>query len=74
MTKKKLKELILSLTQDVTFLYAGQYACINPWNNKKFEVSYGNIVKTYSNIDDVMQDKIYCGNSLEEICETLVID
>lgn len=74
MRSKELESLILSLTQDVTFLYDGVYACINPWNSKKIEVGYGDITKTYDNIRDVMQDKIYHGKSLEEICEQLDIE
>lgn len=74
MKASELKDLILSLTQDVTFQYAGKYACINPWNPSKIEVGYGDKVKTYSNIDDVMKDKFYNGKSLEEISEELNID
>ncbi len=74
MKTNELKELILSLTQDVTFQYAGEYACINPWNPNKIEVGYGDNVKTYSNIDDVMKDKFYKGKSLEEISEELILD
>lgn len=74
MSPKELEKLILSLTQDITFLYEGEYACINPWNSQKIEVGYGDIVKTYDNIQDVMQDNIYHGKSLEEICEQLDIN
>lgn len=74
MKPNKLKELILSLTQDIVFEYKGEYACINPWNHKKIEVGYGDIMKTYDNIDDVMKDKIYHGKSLLEIAETLNIE
>lgn len=74
MKPKKLAELILSLTQDITFLYEGEHACINPWNSQKIEVGYGNVVKTYTCIEDVMKDKIYHGKSLEEICEKLDIE
>lgn len=74
MKANELKDLILSLTQDVTFQYDGEYACINPWNPNKIEVGYGDKVKIYSNIEDVMKDKFYKGNSLEEISEELDID
>lgn len=74
MKPQDLRELILSLTQDVTFMYKGEYACINPWNSQKFEVGYGNVVKTYTSIDDVMKDDLYHGKSLEDICEELDID
>lgn len=74
MSPKKLKELILSLTQDVVFEYKGKYACINPWNPKKIEVGYGDEVKAYTDIEDVMNDKFYDGKSLMEISEQLNID
>nr|DAG52956.1 MAG TPA: hypothetical protein [Caudoviricetes sp.] len=74
MNPKNLKELILSLTQDVVFEYDGAVACINPWNAKKIEVGYDDKMKTYDNIDDVMNDPIYHGKSLQEISEQLSID
>ena len=74
MNPKNLKELILSLTQDVVFEYDGAVACINPWNEAKIEVGYDNKMKTYDNIDDVMNDPIYHGKSLQEISEQLSID
>lgn len=74
MNADTLKELILSLSQDVTFLYEGVYACINPWNPHKIEVGYEDKVKVYDNIDDVMSDRFYHGKSLNEISEKLNID
>ncbi len=74
MKLNELKDLILSLTQDVTFEYDGIYACINPWNQNKLEVGYGDKVKTYSNIDDLLKDKFYNGKSLEEILDELDIE
>lgn len=74
MSADDLKQLILSLTQDVLFDYQGMSACINPWNIHKFEVGYGDEVKTYTDIDDLMSDKFFNGKSLNEISENLVID
>ena len=74
MRSDEIRSLILSLTQDVTFRYAGKYACINPWSLDKIEVGYGDDVKTYNNIEDVMKDKFYNGKSLEEIASGLNID
>lgn len=74
MKPKNLKELILSLTQDIVFEYDGAVACINPWNETKIEVGYDDKMKTYDNIDDVMNDPIYHGKSLHEISEQLSID
>ena len=74
MKSKDLKNLILSLTQDVVFEYDGAVACINHWNENKFEVGYDNKVKTYDNIDDLLDDPFYHGKSLSEIAEELDID
>ena len=65
MKPKDLKELILSLTQDVVFEYDGVVACINPWNETKIEVGYDDKMKTYDNIDDVMSDPYYHWKSLQ---------
>lgn len=74
MNSKSLKELIESLIQDITFEYNGKYACINPWNSKKFEVGFGEKIKTYNNIEDVMNDRFYDGKSLNEISNDIDID
>ena len=73
MRRKELEKLILSLSQDVLFDFEGKSACINPWNPQKIEVGYGDMVKTYDCIEDVMEDKFYHGKSLNEICEKLDI-
>lgn len=74
MKPEKLQELILSLTQDVTFEFEGEYACINPYNAGKIEVGYGDTVKTYSSITNVMEDKFFHGKALKDICHLLEID
>lgn len=70
----ELKALILSLIQDVTFEYEGEYACINPYHAKKIEIGYGDIVKIYESIEEAMEDKIFHGKALKDICEFLQID
>lgn len=74
MTNLELQGLILSLVQDVTFEYNGKYSCINPWNLKKFEVGFGDKIKTYNNINDLMNDKFFDDRSLNEISECIEID
>ena len=74
MKPKDLEDLILSLTQDVIFEYDGEIACINPWNPNKIEVGYSGMVKTYDCIEDVMEDKIYHGRSLREICGNIDVE
>lgn len=41
---------------------------------QKIEVGYGEKVKTYDNIDEVMNDAFYHGKSLKDICNQLQID
>ena len=71
MKSDKLKKLILSLTQDVVFMYDGVCACINPYHEHKIEVGYDDNVKVYDNIDDVMNDSFYHGKSLQEIADKI---
>jgi len=74
MKRSELKKQILELTQDITFEYNGKSACINPWSVDKFQVGFGNVAKTYTDINDLMNDPFYDGNSLTEICDTLQIE
>lgn len=74
MNRDELKNLILSLNQDVVFEYAGLQCCINPWNSKKFEVGYGDFVKEYNDIDTLMNDKIFSQKSLSDICSTIELN
>ena len=52
LNSEEIKNLILSLVQDVVFEYDNKTCCINPWSRTKFEVGYNDIVKIYSDIDD----------------------
>ena len=74
MRKAELKKQILSLTQDITFEYHGKSACINPWSEDKFEVGFGDIAKTYTDIEDLMNDPLYDGKTLSQICDKLNIE
>ena len=74
MTAQEIKNLILSLVQDVVFEYNGLSCCINPWSDHKFEVGYGDEAKTYSDIDTLMNDRIFDGRSLSEISNEIEIE
>lgn len=74
MKKSELKRQILSLTQDITFDYHGKTACINPWSEDRFEVGFGDAARTYSSIEDLMNDPLYDGKSLLQICDQLNIE
>ena len=71
MSDAEMRNLILSLSQDVVFEYDGTVCCINPWNSKKFEVGYGTFSKTYTNIFELMSDKIFGNKSLSDICKDI---
>ena len=74
MEKTELKKQIMSLTQDITFEYHGKSACINPLAAEKFQVGFGDVAKTYTNIKDLIEDPLYDGKSLSQICEDLKIE
>lgn len=74
MEKIELKKQIMSLTQDITFEYHGKFACINPWAADKFQVGFGDVAITYTNIKDLMEDPLYDGKSLSQICGDLKIE
>lgn len=68
MTAKKIREIIMSFTNDVLLDYPDNDTIfINPCSENKFIFSYKNIDKTYTSIDELMSDKIYNGKSLTEI-------
>lgn len=69
-----IKKLILSLLQDVVFEYDNKTCCINPWHEHKFELGYGDFIKDYSDIDELMNDKIFNGKSLCEISNIIDIE
>lgn len=72
MTAEKIRQMILSITQDVIFMYQGKDYCINPHSKNYFTLGYDNDkgaddVKTYTNIKDLMTDPIYDGKCLQDI-------
>lgn len=73
-TSEQLRDTILSLTQDVVFVYNGITCCINPWNASKFELGYGDTVRTYDDIDELMNDKIFAGQSLNDIADKIDVE
>jgi hypothetical protein len=72
MKSDKLREWILSLTDDIEFDYNGIFGSICPFSANQISVTYDGITKDYNNIDEVMSDKFFSGNSLNEISEELV--
>ncbi len=74
MTVKEIRNKIMSFTNDVLLDYPGHDAIfINPCSINKFIFSYEDIDKTYSSIDELMEDKIFNGKSLSEIAPMLTL-
>ena len=73
MKAKDLKNLILSLTCDIQFGYRGYDGAICPFAKDNLFLGYGDSDKYYKNIDDLMNDKIFYGKSLNDISNEIVI-
>ncbi len=72
---KKLKEFIASGTDTVVFMYNGKHACIDMNGTiNDFDVGFGEKVRRYHSIEDVMTDKLYDGKSLNEIAEEIDVN
>lgn len=67
MTAIDIKTRIASLTDDIQFCYNGNSCFINPYNKYRFELSYVDIDRVYTDIDDLMSDPIFDGKPLDEI-------
>lgn len=73
MNGDKLKKLILSLTQDIEFIYNGVHGAICPFNHNKISVAFGDVEVEYDNINDVMNSTVFEGKSLRDIATELEI-
>lgn len=73
MSTQQLRDLILTFISDICFDYNNKSACINPWNEKKFEVGYGDEVRIFENIDDLMSTDMFDGKSLNDIATLIEI-
>ncbi len=71
MSNEKIRALILDFTNDIVFTYHGKTLCINPWNEKKFEVGYGDVGYDFNDIDDLMSAPILDGQSINQVAEQL---
>ena len=71
MKPDKLKEWILSLTDDIEFEYLSLHGSICPFSKNNIVASYGENSKEYKDIKEVMEDKFWNGKSLNEISEDL---
>lgn len=73
LNKEQVKNEILSLTYDVQFGYNGVDGLVMPYSRNSFDVCYKDVEKHYDDIDELMNDKIFDGKSLNEISEYIEI-
>ena len=75
MNANELKEFIASGSTTVVFMYNGKHACIDMNGTvNDFDAGFGDEVRRYHSIDDVMNDKLYDGKSLNEIAEEIDVN
>jgi hypothetical protein len=71
MTGEALRKFIKDAYSDVTFLYKHSYCCIVPEGKKEYSVGWSDTVKNYDNVDELMNDPMYDGKTLYEICDDI---
>lgn len=69
MKQDKLKNKILSLTQDIEFEYNGKHGAICPFNEHNIHIGFDGDDVECKSIDEAMSSKVFDGKSLSEICE-----
>lgn len=80
MDAKSLREYIdrNSYTTTVVMGYDGLVICIDLLADKThpahYSLGYGDICKDYNTLDELMSDRIYNGNSLNEIAHEVDVD
>lgn len=68
MNAKELRDWIDSLTQDITFEYAGVSGSICPFTRTNISVSFGDKERTFHSVNDVMEKPFIAGKALKDIC------
>ncbi len=72
---KGLREFIGSGSDTVVFIYKGKHAYIDMNGTvNDFDAGYGDEVRRYHSLDDVMNDKLYDGKCLNEIAEEIDVN
>lgn len=73
MTALDIRNMIISCLNDIMLDYPEHdMIFINPHNDHEFDLSYDDITKTYTSVDELMNDKIFDGKSLEDISDQLI--
>lgn len=68
-----MKNLILSLTQDIEFIYNDVNGSIIPLSHDDISMSYGDKNKNYKSVDSLLSDPFFNGKSLNDIVEKIEI-
>lgn len=71
MNAKELRDWIDSLTQDITFEYAGVSGSICPFTRTNISVSFGDKERTFRSVNDVMEKPFIAGKALKDICDKI---
>lgn len=74
MNAKVLRDWIDSLTQDITFRYAGIQGSICPFTRTNISVSYGDDEFTFNSVDEVMEKPFITGKPLIDICDNMIFE
>lgn len=71
MKAEDLKKWILSLEQDIQFEYNGVDGSICPFSKNDISLTFLDISKDYGSIEELMNDKVISGKSLNQISQEL---
>ncbi len=74
MNAKSIKNLILSLTQDIEFSYNNVDGSIIPLSRDNISMSYGDANKNYKDVDTLLNDPFFNGKSLSDIVSDIEIN
>ncbi|WKY43937.1 hypothetical protein Q5O14_15085 [Eubacteriaceae bacterium ES2] len=67
MNGQELKAVILDSFSDIELKAGNHQVLISPWDMHSFDLSFDDFEKNYSDIDDLLSDKVIDGKSLNEI-------
>ena len=76
MSIEQLKDLILSCVNDVYFIFNGRECGVSSQVNNYvpvYECWYGDKIKEYSNVDDLLGDLFFDGRSIVDIIQDLEV-
>ena len=71
MTAKDLRDRINSICTHVLFDYNGKECVVDPFNEKHFDMWYGDDFMEAHGIEEVMQTPFFDGKALEDIVDQL---